>query len=132
MCVHNVDPPADDGIELFAFHGQLNVDFDGGREAGTWARDIVKVRDGRLTFRECETKLRNGDVIFFWTYVVWHGLGYHQNDGKFEIYGLSNDSSVAEGTAASCAAFEVRGYEVPRAELKILRPRGFEVSIPGR
>lgn len=126
---------ADDGIELFAFHGQLNVDFDGGREAGTWAKDIVKVRDGRLTFRECETKLRNGDVIYFWTYVVWHGLGYHQNDGRFVISGISNDSSSSSssvGQASSCAAFEVRGYEVPRAELRVLRPRGFEVSIPGR
>lgn len=28
---------------------------------------------------------QNGDVINFWTFVVYNGLGYHQDDGVFTI-----------------------------------------------
>lgn len=126
-------PSADDGISLFAFHGQLNEDFDGGRESGTWSKDIVKVRDGRYTFRDCNTKLQNGDVIFFWTNVVWHGLSYYQDDGKLVV---SRQSEVDDGAlvSPSCAPDYLRTsgmFKVPRAEFTILHPSGFQVSIPG-
>lgn len=32
------------GITLFAFHGQLNKDFGGNRNAGTWSENIVEVQ----------------------------------------------------------------------------------------
>lgn len=32
-----------------------------------------------------------GDVLHFWTYVIWNGLGYHQEDGRFGIE--SNDGA---------------------------------------
>lgn len=46
-----------EGISLFAFHGKLNEEFEG-REAGTWARDVVRVRNGRYTFRDRDTQLK--------------------------------------------------------------------------
>lgn len=52
-----VSIPAEKGISLFAFHGKLNTEFDG-RESGSWSRDILRVRNGRLTFRDCDTKLK--------------------------------------------------------------------------
>lgn len=60
ICNHlhlNDHRSAETDATLFAFHGKLNEEFDG-REAGSWARDITKVRNGRFTFRDRETKLK--------------------------------------------------------------------------
>lgn len=46
-----------EGITLFAFHGKLNEDFDG-REAGRWSQDVLKIRNGRFTFRDRDTTLK--------------------------------------------------------------------------
>lgn len=123
-----VSIPAAPNVTLFSFHGQLNEPL-AGREAGTWARDVVRVRDGRLTFRECETELRSGDVLYFWTFVVRDQLGYHQDDGKFVVSGATDE---AVQPLMCSAPTHMSGYEVPAAELQVLQPRGFEVSIPGK
>lgn len=123
-------PLADDGITLFAFHGQLNVAFNG-HEAGTWSRDIVQVQNGRFVFRDCNTKLQSGDVIYFWTFMVWHGLGLHQDDGQFGVDINSNMNAVVSPACAVQQSMHTGGYQAPPALLTILQPRGFEVSIPG-
>ncbi|XP_033234779.1 gram-negative bacteria-binding protein 3 [Drosophila pseudoobscura] len=79
-----VSIPDAEGISLFAFHGKVNEEFDG-LEAGRWARDIPKAKRGRWTFRDRETVLNLGDTLFFWTYVVYNGLGYRQDDGAFVV-----------------------------------------------
>lgn len=53
---------AETDVTLFAFHGKLNEEFDG-REAGSWVRDVTKVRNGRYTFRDRETKLKASVVL---------------------------------------------------------------------
>ncbi|XP_026327898.1 beta-1,3-glucan-binding protein-like [Hyposmocoma kahamanoa] len=80
----------DDGFSLFAFHGNLNVEMDG-LEAGQWARDITKVKDGRWTFRDRNVELKIGDKIYFWTYVIKNGLGYRQDDGVWEVTGYVDE-----------------------------------------
>ncbi|ALC42895.1 CG12780, partial [Drosophila busckii] len=75
-----VSIPHDKGITLFAFHGKLNEEMEG-LEAGTWARDIVKVKNGRWTFRDRETRLKQGDVLYYWTYAIYKGLGYREDAG---------------------------------------------------
>ncbi|KAI8038529.1 hypothetical protein M5D96_008429, partial [Drosophila gunungcola] len=62
-----VSIPDAPGISLFAFHGKLNEEFDG-LEAGQWARDIPSAKKGRWTFRDRETKLNQGDTLYFWTF----------------------------------------------------------------
>lgn len=121
---------ADDGITLFAFHGQLNVPFDG-HEAGTWSRDVMRVKHGRFTFRDCNTKLQSGDVIYFWTFVVRNGLGLHQDDGIFVVDTNSNRNAVVSPSCGVRQSARGGGFRVPPAELTILHPRGFEVFIPG-
>lgn len=32
-------------------------------------------------------------MIHFWTYVIYNGLGYHQDDGSFIVSGLAGDSA---------------------------------------
>ncbi|KAI8425998.1 hypothetical protein MSG28_004976 [Choristoneura fumiferana] len=74
----------DDGFSLFAFHGKLNEEMDG-LEAGEWARDITKAKEGRWTFRDRNANLKLGDKIYFWTYVIKDGLGYRQDNGEWTV-----------------------------------------------
>ncbi|KAH8300291.1 hypothetical protein KR044_012519 [Drosophila immigrans] len=79
-----VSIPHEEGVTLFAFHGKLNEEFDG-LEAGRWAHDVPTSKRGRWTFRDRETVLRVGDIIYFWTYVIHNGLGYRQDDGVYVV-----------------------------------------------
>lgn len=130
-CGFEVSIPAGQQISLFAFHGKLNKPFNG-REAGTWAGDVVRARDGRLTFRNCETRLRDGDVLNFWTLVVRNGVGYHQDGGAFVVSDSGVGHAVAEAPPSCSSAVHISGFEVPVAALQVLQPSGFEVSIAGR
>lgn len=127
-----VSIPAAPNVTLFSFHGQLNAPL-GGRAEGTWARDVVRVHDGRFTFRDCETELRSGDVLYFWTFVVRDQLGYHQDDGRFVVTGGDGGVHGVAMTRLACApATHSGGFEVPAAELAVLLPQGFAVSIPSK
>ncbi|KAH8406019.1 hypothetical protein KR215_003096 [Drosophila sulfurigaster] len=90
-----VSIPHEEGITLFAFHGKLNEEMEG-LEAGTWARDIVKMKNGRWTFRDRNTQLKPGDILYYWTYVIYNGLGYRWDDGAYAVnaYSGSTPSSL--------------------------------------
>lgn len=79
-----------EGIRLFAFHGKINEEMNG-REGGTFSRDIVKPKNGRWTFIDKTTKLKPGDVIYYWTYVDYNDgertLGYPKDDQMFTVTG---------------------------------------------
>ncbi|XP_045536216.1 beta-1,3-glucan-binding protein-like [Papilio machaon] len=83
----------DDGFTLFAFHGNLNVEMEG-LEAGQWARDITKVKNGRWTFRDRNAELKLGDKIYFWTYVIKNGLGYRQDNGEWTVTEFVNEDGT--------------------------------------
>lgn len=80
----------EEGIKLFAFHGQLNEEMDG-REGGTYSRDILKPKNGRWTFVDKSTKLKKGDILYYWTYVDYfdgkNKLGYTNDFQKFVVEG---------------------------------------------
>ncbi|XP_055845362.1 gram-negative bacteria-binding protein 3 [Episyrphus balteatus] len=86
-----VSIPAEEGATLFAFHGKLNEEMDG-LEAGRWARDILKPKNGRYIFKDRETSLKLGDTIYYWTYVIYNGLGYREDDGVYVVTAYENDS----------------------------------------
>jgi len=86
-----VSIPDEPGITLFAFHGKLNEEMEG-LEAGTWARDIVKAKNGRWTFRDKITQLKIGDTLYYWTYVIYNGLGYREDDGVYVVRGYANST----------------------------------------
>lgn len=62
-----------------------------GREGGTFSRDIVKAKNGRWTFIDKTTRLKPGDVIYYWTYVDYFDgertLGYPNDDQMFTVTG---------------------------------------------
>lgn len=59
-----------------------------GLEAGQWARDITKPKNGVWTFRDRNAELKLGDKIYFWTYVIKNGLGYRQDNGEWTVTGI--------------------------------------------
>ncbi|KAH8415556.1 hypothetical protein KR222_004595 [Zaprionus bogoriensis] len=91
-----VSIPHEEGITLFAFHGKLNEEMEG-LEAGTWARDIVKVKDGRWIFRDRQAQLKPGDTLYYWTYVIYNGLGYREDDGVYTVNAYSDSPQEQAG-----------------------------------
>lgn len=85
---------------MFAFHGKLNEEFDG-LEAGRWARDITKAKDGRFTFVDKQTRIKIGDTIYFWTYVIYNGLGYREEDGEYVVKQYTNMNTNNRGPSGS-------------------------------
>lgn len=88
-----VSIPDEEGITLFAFHGNVNQEMDG-LEAGDMSKDILKKHKGRWTFFERKLKLKKGDTVYFWLYVIKDGLGHRLDDGYFVYNGKSIFSSV--------------------------------------
>ncbi|XP_076639542.1 beta-1,3-glucan recognition protein 1 [Colletes latitarsis] len=76
--------PHEDGITLVAFHVKFNEDFQG-LEAGTIARDIVKVRGGRWLYEDRNTRLKHNDIIYYWIHVIYNGLGYNLIDQQHVV-----------------------------------------------
>lgn len=74
------------GISLVAFHAKFNEDFNG-LEAGTIARDIVRVKNGRWTYEDHSTRLKRGDTVYLWVHVVYDGLGYNLLDQILHVIG---------------------------------------------
>ncbi|XP_064541254.1 gram-negative bacteria-binding protein 3 [Drosophila montana] len=95
-----VSIPHEEGITLFAFHGKLNEEMEG-LEAGTWARDIVKMKNGRWTFRDRQAELKPGDILYYWTYVIYNGLGYREDDGTFAVNAFSGSTPKPDSTTAA-------------------------------
>lgn len=79
-----VSIPDEPGIQLFAFHGNVNKEMNG-LEAGQLARDIIKAKNGRWVFLDDRLKLNVGDVIYYWLYVIYEGLGYQKLDQTWTV-----------------------------------------------
>lgn len=86
-----VSIPDEEGISLFAFHGNVNREMDG-LEAGDMSKDILRKRDGRWTFFEKKLKLKKGDTVYFWLFVIRDGLGYRLDDASFVYNGKRPES----------------------------------------
>lgn len=81
-----VSIPDEEGITLFAFHGNVNREMDG-LEAGDMSKDILKKHKGKWTFFERKLKLKKGDAVYFWLFVIKNGLGYRLDDASFVYNG---------------------------------------------
>lgn len=81
-----VSIPDEEGIQLFAFHGAINRELDG-LEAGDMSKDVLKKRNGRWTFHERKLKLKKGDTLYYWLFVIKDGLGYRLDDGIYTFKG---------------------------------------------
>lgn len=94
----SVSIPDSPGLTLFAFHGNVNSKLDV-LEGGSFSQDITKSKNGTWTYTDRTTKLKIGDTIHYWLYVVYYGLGYRSDQQQFVVKELFNDdiySNIAE------------------------------------
>lgn len=82
----SVSIPHSPGIKLFAFHGNINSNI-GFMDGGTFSKDILQPENGLWIFEDTTTELKVGDVINYWLFVEYNGLGYRQDLQKFVIEG---------------------------------------------
>lgn len=85
----SVSIPHAPGIEIFAFHGNINHELIG-LGAGEFSIDIRKHENGKWTFRDFNRKLRAGDVIYYWLFVIKNGLGYRLDGGRYQVPGRND------------------------------------------
>lgn len=81
-----VSIPDEEGVQLFAFHGNVNKEMDG-LEAGDMSKDILKKRNGRWVFEERKLRLKKGDTVYYWLFVIKDGLGYRLDDRAYVFDG---------------------------------------------
>lgn len=62
-----------------------------GLEAGHWSRDITRPKNNRWVFSDKQARLKIGDKVYFWTFVIKNGLGYRQDDGVWTVEGKITD-----------------------------------------
>lgn len=81
-----VSIPDTPGIQIFAFHGNLNSPMEG-LEAGQFSADITKHKNGRWTFTDRKHEIKPGDIMYYWLYVQKDSLGYRRDDQRHEFTG---------------------------------------------
>nr|CAD7404759.1 unnamed protein product [Timema cristinae] len=92
-----LDSEDEPGIELFAFHGNVNKPMEG-LEGGHMSKDIIKAKNGRWVFEDLRVRLKVGDIIYFWLYVQVDGLGYRRDDQKFTVKELVGEGPQPDPT----------------------------------
>ncbi|XP_055683750.1 beta-1,3-glucan-binding protein 2-like isoform X2 [Lutzomyia longipalpis] len=95
-----VSIPDSPGVQLFAFHGNINHPI-GETEAGLMSKDVTRKTTGRWVFETTAESFTLGDTINYWIYVQHRGLGYRSDVMKYTINAFSN----------RCEAFEVDSSE---------------------
>ncbi|XP_050312314.1 gram-negative bacteria-binding protein 3-like [Anthonomus grandis grandis] len=80
----SVSIPDEEGVETFAFHGNINKEMDG-LEAGQFSQDILKKRGNQWVFEDDRVILKRGDKIYFWLFVIKDRLGYRYDNGVYIV-----------------------------------------------
>ncbi|CAH0561447.1 unnamed protein product [Brassicogethes aeneus] len=84
-----VSIPDEEGIQLFAFHGNLNQPMEG-LAAGQFSRDILKKNKmGKWVYKNRRTYLSEGDTIYYWLFVIRNNLGYRYDDAVYTVKNIS-------------------------------------------
>lgn len=128
----SVSIPDTQGIQLFAFHGNLNSPMEG-LEAGQFSADILKHKGGRWTFTDKKHEIKVGDTLYYWLYVQKDAMGYRRDDQKhvfsgefqFEIYGVYHWFPlcfVVQSTRSSVATIMASTTKQTVATMKLKRP----------
>lgn len=89
-----VSIPDSEGIQLLAFHGNLNKQLKG-IDAGQFSEDVLDKDTNCPEFggRNCWTYVNRkqliskGDTLYYWTYVIKNGLGYLRRNQIFVFNG---------------------------------------------
>nr|CAD7199204.1 unnamed protein product [Timema douglasi] len=87
-----VSIPDSPGVEVFAFHGNINKPMRD-LEAGMMSRDILMPHEGLWVFKDETIKLHVGDIVYYWLFVIVHGLGYRKDHQMWTVTELTGNRS---------------------------------------
>nr|CAD7400455.1 unnamed protein product [Timema poppensis] len=87
-----VSIPDSPGVEVFAFHGNINKPMRD-LEAGMMSRDILMPHEGLWVFKDETIKLHVGDIVYYWLFVIVHGLGYRKDHQMWTVTELTGNGS---------------------------------------
>lgn len=92
VCPHalRVSVADSSGIELFAFHGNINRPI-GETEAGQMSQDVNHKTFGRWIFETESESFKLGDTINYWIFVQHRGLGYRSDVMSYTVNGKHRD-----------------------------------------
>nr|CAD7265980.1 unnamed protein product [Timema shepardi] len=91
-----VSIPDSPGVDVFAFHGNINKPMRD-LEAGMMSRDILMPHEGLWVFKDETIKLNVGDIVYYWLFVIVHGLGYRKDHQMWTVTGNRSHLCPYEG-----------------------------------
>lgn len=71
--------PDEDGMVLFAIHANINREMNH-LEAGEISQDVTRKINNRWVYRNKNIRLKVGDTLYYWLFVIKDGLGYRRDD----------------------------------------------------
>ncbi|XP_067004775.1 uncharacterized protein [Anabrus simplex] len=128
-----VSIPDSPGIEIFAFHGNVNRPMSS-LEAGTMSKDVMYPTNGRWVFEDPDVELKKGDTIYYWTYVIRCGLGYRRDNQKFVVNDLNpalsqTNATSEESNVTGMQEEAVSTTETPDGMRDVTLPEGMEFRV---
>jgi len=97
------------GLELFAFHGQVNSQLDE-NEHGEISGEVTKPESNYWVIYKPDIELKIGDEVNYWIYVQHNRLGYRKDGVKFKVKEFKdfttlkcvNSQTTVNGVASYC------------------------------
>lgn len=83
------------GMTWVSFHVKFNDEFKG-LEVGPLTKDIIKPHNRRWTYHDKTTKLKVGDVVYYWIHIIYNDLPYNLLDQQYRVIGTKNSFSFCE------------------------------------
>ncbi|GAB0100170.1 hypothetical protein DMENIID0001_161690 [Sergentomyia squamirostris] len=105
------------GIQLFAFHGNINRAI-GETEAGQMSKDVNNKIHGRWIFETDTETFKIGDTIHYWIYVQHRGLGYRSDVMRYTINVFSNRCEAYESDSSEEIDVHTDAYKFGRRRNK--------------
>ncbi|GLV44858.1 Gram-negative bacteria binding protein 3 [Carabus blaptoides fortunei] len=96
-----VSIPDSPGIQLFAFHGNVNQPIKG-KEDGTINKQILTAQDGVWSFTDPTIQLKAGDIVYYWIFVQHQRLGFDKQEQQFSVTKLVPPGTTTTDPTPPC------------------------------
>jgi hypothetical protein len=78
--------PALNGIQMFAFHGNINKPISQ-VDPGEYSQDYTSPTGNTWSYFNKDLKLKAGDVIHYWVFIQFLKLGYRKDNQVWNVTG---------------------------------------------
>lgn len=96
-----VSIPDSPGVQLFAFHGNVNQPIKG-KEDGTINKQILAPQNGVWSFTDPTVQLKAGDTVYYWIFVQHQRLGFDKQEQQFSVAKLVPPGTTSTAPSPPC------------------------------